>query len=539
MNSQKIKELAMGYYPYLLIPFIVLAPLFLKAMYLNSYSILYAIYFFLLIGIISLMPFKKIFVFFLVSVSLPILLYRIINKKNVGLDDISSIFYSNFNEASEFILSSGNYFIILIPLLVSIFLTKLLFFKKIHFLFSMVLLVSSICSLFIYTNKYSGHNGSISRVFPINLYKDYRIYKEEILRISDAYKKFDNDKLYEARNKNISTYLVIGESSRLDHYSICKEYKKNATPILENLSKREGFISYCNAKSVALNTRHAVTSMLSSRGIKEFGSLHETKNIIHVFNNFGLSTSIFENNSLPEHKNNIHKSLVLANFIPARNIYYSKSKYDLDFMKEIMPILKRESGSLNIIHLSGNHVKYDNSYPDAYLNNISENPYYKSIRYTDEALSYFIERIEDDNSAVVIYLSDHGEYVNDFDDKKYGHGMLTLRRYNDNKEILNYLTDIPFFLYMNKEFLSNYQYIADNLELNKNHRISQDNLFHTIYGIINSENNKSINSNDLYDQTYDLSSSMLKENKRYVYNSDINYNILNSSDVFISIDSRP
>lgn len=529
MKNINFKVILLKYIPYVAVAFIVLLPSLGQAIRVNSYSILYVIYFFLIINLLSVLPFRKFFSFLLLLIFSPLFIYRVINKKYIGLDDITSIFDSNLPESVDFILSSNNYFLVLFPIIISVTFVFVFELKQTNKIVSGVCFLLSVLSLYAYEYHYE----NISLKYPVKIYKDYLLYENEIKRISDGYKKIYNEKIYSTTNP-IKIYLVIGESSRKDYYSICSSYNKNATPKLKKISKRHNFISFCNAKSVALNTRYSVTSMLSSQAITNFSNIQKYANIIHVFNNYGLETNVFENNARPEQKNNIHKTLILSNFIPANSIYFSKNKYDFGFFKQVFPLIGSKNSTLNIIHMKGNHMKYIKTYPKYFLNNIKETYYYKSIRYTDISLSYLIDEVNSSNdNSLLLYLSDHGEYVNDFLDNKFGHGVITLRRYDNKKEVLDYLTDIPFFIYVNNKFITNYPNTYKNLIKNKDKRISQDNIFSTLVGVIDSKDNK---ESDLYNASYDLSSNKFIENPRFIYNSDVNYNILDT-DAFIRVDN--
>ena len=503
--------------------FLVLMPLFKRAMLVNNYTILYLIYFFTILSALYIFPFKKVIISSLLFLSSAMLTYRVMNKKYVGLDDISSVMESNFGESLAFILSSYNYFLILIPL----FFVLLVAISRIHFKYNfqvaLPIFFTGVLSLFFYEKNYKDSFA----VYPLKIYRDFQVYQNELGRIRDGYTNITNTKLSNPVESDITVHLVIGESSRRDHYSICKPYMINATPELEALKVKNKLIGFCNAKSVAFGTRHSVTSMLSSRDIKDFNVAHKYKNILHIMNSFGIETNVYENNALPSQKNNIHKSLTLANFIPAKKVYFGNGGHDLDFIKKILPSISETKSSLNIIHLKGNHIRYSDTYPSDFLLNDLNHPYYKSIRYTDIVLSEIIKSSSSSrNNTAVLYVSDHGEYLNDFSDGMYGHGMQTFRRYGNSTKVLDYLTDIPFFIHMNKSYTESYKITDENLRKSSTYRISHDNVFHTLLGLFGLGGHPMLSD---YKEEYDLTSASFQEKPRYVYNSDINYNILHSN----------
>lgn len=535
MKKFTLKGNIFSHFPYVFVAFISLMPLFPEVKKLNNFTTLYVIYFFLITSTLYLFPAKKLISIILILPSITLITYKELYGKELGFDDLSSLLDSNLKESTDFILSSNNYIMIVVPLsLLLIFIISISFknsTSKKNKYFSYVLLAASLASLLIHTTVYSNTQYPASTKYPIVIYKHYLLYKTETSRISDSYKKFDNEKIYNTRHSDINIHLIIGESSRKDHYGICNGYKKDATPFLNKLSARKSFIPFCNTKSVALNTRYSVTSMLATKPVKDFSVIHNYKNIVHVFNNFGFKTRIFENNSLPQHKNDINKSLVLSNFIPANEIHFSKRTLDLDFIKDALPVINSEIGTLNIIHLRGNHIQYNKTYPKDFLADTKETDYYKSIRYTDQVLSHVIADAEkSDKKVIIFYLSDHGEYVNDFSDGLYGHGVLALRKYDSRKEVLDYLTDIPFFVYANKKFIADHEETLACLRIRKNSAISQDNIASTLLGIIKDEAEP-----EEYNESYDLCSENFVEHKRFVYNSDINRSVTDREQ-FIGLD---
>ena len=523
-----IKKNILDLFPYFFISFLILMPLLPTAIKAKSVMLLYIIYIFLFSGVIAAIPIKKLFSITILLITLPLTTYRMIYGKDFGLDDMVSFFDSNLEESIGFLLVSNNILLIVIPTILIILISRYVKLKKIRKLYSTLLLTIPLCLLLIYSGIYS-----ISSRYPVLLYENYILYSSEVKRISDGYKLLSSKKTYQAKNSDISIHLVIGESSRADYYSICDNYKENATPLLEKLKDSRRLVSFCDTTSVALNTRYSLTSMLSSQPIKKIKEIHKHKNLVHAFKNFGFTVNVFENNSLPEQKNNIHKTLILSNFLPSDNLHFEHRGLDLDFIQGIYPLLEHEKGTLNIIHLKGNHLKYENSYPEKYLAHKNVTDYYRSVRYTDLSLSYLIDKIDKSKKQeILFYISDHGEYVNDFLDNNYGHGTLTLRRYKlREKNILKILTEIPFFSYMNKSFVESNPNILKCLHKNKGRPISQDNLFSTLLGIVkNKDDNVTF-----YDESYDVCSENFIEYKRHIYDSDANI-FTKDEEQFIALD---
>jgi heptose-I-phosphate ethanolaminephosphotransferase len=129
----------------------------------------------------------------------------------------------------------------------------------------------------------------------------------------------------------------------------------------------------------------------------------------------------------------------------------------------LVPKLKQalaESGEhkLIVLHLMGSHLQYGNRYPatfdhfqDApprpYQTQLSSrqqrniNQYDNSVRYTDYVLGEVMKQLPQDQSAGVVFFSDHGEEVYDTTDFK-GHGP---------ESITSSMFEIPVLVWLNQQ----------------------------------------------------------------------------------------
>ena len=76
--------------------------------------------------------------------------------------------------------------------------------------------------------------------------------------------------------------------------------------------------------------------------------------------------------------------------------------------------------------------------------------------------------------AVTLYVSDHGENLNDMGDNNYGHGTRALTPYE---------LKVPFVFYFNDAFLGKYPETAKKLRERRESPVCHDHITHTLMGL--------------------------------------------------------
>ena len=109
--------------------------------------------------------------------------------------------------------------------------------------------------------------------------------------------------------------------------------------------------------------------------------------------------------------------------------------------------------------------------------------------------------MEADKPLVMLYASDHGEYLNDYGDGFYGHGY--------RNHLTRFEIDVPFFLAVNERFIRDYPTEFAEMYKRTELGVSHDNVSHTLLGLMG-----------IYDATYqpefDLSSKDFVQNPRFI-----------------------
>ncbi len=229
-------------------------------------------------------------------------------------------------------------------------------------------------------------------------------------------------------------YLIIGESSNRQHYSLY-DYKRPTTPFLDSLKqvKTTSFSFHC-AISAAPSTAQSILRLLSFSGVNFTSKDLDIKSILGIAVNKDYETYWISNQPSLGGPENIISTFPTE----AENVYYTDSPSLLDpnhsIIKDITltPIIKEKHDinqkQFTVIHLFGSHIYYSSKFDskdekaipkstnDNTFNNIDN--YDRSIHHTDRVLREIYNSLKGDKNSIAIYISDHGEIVGT------GHGFM-------------------------------------------------------------------------------------------------------------------
>jgi lipid A ethanolaminephosphotransferase len=160
----------------------------------------------------------------------------------------------------------------------------------------------------------------------------------------------------------------------------------------------------------------------------------------------------------------------------------------------------------------GSHVKYADQYPPSFRHftdgGIMLDSYDDSLRYSDHVLGQAAGLIlASREPACLLYVSDHGENLNDLGDGNYGHGTRALTKLE---------LDVPFVFFLNDAFLAAHPAAAGRLAGRKDQPVSHDNICHTLMGIAG------LRDPAVYRPELDLSSPDFKAGIRYITDENMN-----------------
>ena len=431
---------------------------------------------------------------------------------------IASLFLSNFNEATEFILANqlGLFFsmLILSYLLIIVFnIKKDLFIPKMYkkFIFSVFIFTflslgirniklatnaSKITSEIINSFQYS-FTVQFSKNFPSGIFiKINSVF--EGLKAKSTYLKNINEFKFNAKkkdslNQNEVYVLVIGETARKHNFGIYG-YAKNTSPNLDTISN---LISYNNVLSNANVTSLSIPFILSRAKPSKANLKLEEPPILEAFKESNFKTYWVSNQQI-----GTGSIFGLYAQLADKYVNVSKSLDAAGFDENVLPVLDEVLNDdykkkFIIIHLVGSHYRYNYRYPEAFesfkptlekgisIENFSNyknkkeiiNSYDNSIVYTDFILSEIIQKLNKiDASSFMYFLSDHGENLFDTKDRKFLHGYETPTKYE---------LEIPLFTWYSDNYKNNYPAIVNHLIQNSDKKIMGTNTFHTILDMAN------------------------------------------------------
>jgi len=247
--------------------------------------------------------------------------------------------------------------------------------------------------------------------------------------------------------------VVLGESARRDALSLYGNPNKTSPLIDKRISN---LLVYNNAISPGEFTNLAICLLLSKQiPDSNFSIEKNSDNIIALANATKLWQTYWVSN---QEQTGLYVNLFANIDLKAKYKYWTiPGSYDESLLPFIDTLLRdKNKKRLIFIHLMGSHSEPKMRYPksfDKFHNEKEEfkNEYNNSIAYTDFVLDNIIKKMEG-TSSVVIYLSDHGQSI---EDGAYRHS-LTKKGF-----------DVPFFIWYsdlvgneNKKVGNNNEYIS-------------------------------------------------------------------------------
>jgi lipid A ethanolaminephosphotransferase len=281
--------------------------------------------------------------------------------------------------------------------------------------------------------------------------------------------------------------LVVGEAARADRFSL-NGYRRETNPLL----KKEDVVSFSNFHSCGTMTDVSLPCMFSVFGREKYSDkkAKATENLLDVLSHAGMNILWRDNNS---------SSKGVALRVPYEDYRNPKSNpiCDIECRDEGMLnglqeyIDRQKKGDILIVlHQMGNHgPAYYKRYPKSFeiftptcktneLNECSKeeigNAYDNAILYTDYFLSKVISLLKQNSNrfeTAMLYIGDHGESLGE--NRIYLHGLPYWMAPESQKHI-------PAIFWFGDGFK-----IDRNLLRNKTAKeYSQDNLFHTVLGLM-------------------------------------------------------
>lgn len=429
---------------------------------------------------------KAVFIIAFIVSSLNIIpiLFFITQESKISQDLMSTLFISNAQEAKEYVDANFSLLHGLVLMLFVAFTFFLFFFNKPD---NSKSISKSLVLLFLVafmTSSLSGPTGALASEYMSYLYQKGKLEKLVEERANGLSKiHFD---IKPGPNQASKVVIIIGESLNKSYMSLYG-FNRSTTPGLENLvadslSGNRLFV-FNDVISPEVTTVPSLKKALTNSSNQNPIPFEKSVSLVDFFKKAGFE-SYWLSNQAPLGKFSTPISVISA---AADSVYFSAinnkandgaplgTYYDEVLLAPFKNIVSKNTNSKQVyfIHLMGNHVNYEDRYPEQF--NVfkekevnSENLYLNSIKYNDWVVVNLMKIAKESNVDVVCYFSDHG------DELGYGHSTGNYKRG---------MSTIPFMVYLSKNYMDKNPELVKQLIKNKNTPAMTDNFFNDIQEI--------------------------------------------------------
>lgn len=238
--------------------------------------------------------------------------------------------------------------------------------------------------------------------------------------------------LSERTDKPTKIFVIIGESSSWDHYSLFG-YDEPTTPFLDSLSSNlDDKFFYYKGSTCANVTRNALRLTLSFASPHNLNRFFEEKSAINLLSDVGYETvwiSNQGNESLDETYINYLAQSADSTYFDQSSYFYSNDK---DLIAPIKRYIRSGEKQALFIHTVGSHMNYADRYTkenaDAINSKIQScTEYDRTIHATDCFLRQVYNiAMSGGDDFVIYYFSDHGEDIGRGHGHKKGSGQFKI-----------------------------------------------------------------------------------------------------------------
>ena len=302
------------------------------------------------------------------------------------------------------------------------------------------------------------------------------------------------------------TVLVVGESARAANFGILG-YPRDTTP---ELSKEDGLTAFSKVSSCGTETAVSVPCMFSNMGRKDYDVVRakNQEGLLDVLKRAGLAVIWRDNQSGCKGTcDRVTLQDVSKNSDPV--LCANHECRDEILLQDLQPLIDHlDKDTVLVLHQMGSHgPEYFKRYPRAFerftpvcqsnaLETCSResivNAYDNTIAYTDHVLASLIEVLRsnaDKVDSAMIYLADHGESLGEYN--LYLHGTPYLLAPDEQKHV-------PMITWFSEGYQRAFQLDSRCLQGKRDVALSQDNLFHSLLGLLEVNTHAYESSLDLF-----------------------------------------
>lgn len=308
---------------------------------------------------------------------------------------------------------------------------------------------------------------------------------------------------WQTHGRKSLTVLVVGESARAENFGILG-YHRDTTPTLD---KEAGLIAFTDVHSCGTETAVSVPCMFSNMGRKNYDAskARNEEGLLDVLKRAGLEVIWRDNQSgckgtcdrvTLQDVSNLKDPALCANSECRDEILLQGLQHFIDTL---------DKDTVLVLHQMGSHgPEYFKRYPKEYehftpvcesnaLNNCSResivNGYDNTLVYTDHVLSTLIDLLranQDKVDTAMLYLSDHGESLGEYNLFLHGTPYMLAPEQQKHVAMLAWFSD---------SYQKSFSVDTHCLQLSREKPLSQDNLFHSMLGLL--EVNSQVYNRDL------------------------------------------
>ncbi|WP_422403711.1 phosphoethanolamine transferase [Pseudomonas sp. GZD-209] len=316
------------------------------------------------------------------------------------------------------------------------------------------------------------------------------------------------DAAWQHHERKSLTVLVVGESARAENFGLLG-YARDTTP---NLAKQQGLLSFTDVHSCGTETAVSVPCMFSGMTRKDYDArvAKNREGLLDILQRAGLAVQWRDNQS------GCKGTCDRVQFIDVSNLTdpalcangECHDEILLQGLGELIDNLDKDT--VLVLHQMGSHgPEYFKRYPTGSepftpvcrsnaLNQCSQaeiiNGYDNTLAYTDKVLGSLIDTLrskQDKVDTAMIYLSDHGESLGEYN--LYLHGTPYVMAPEQQKHV-------PLLTWFSDSYKQDFGLDTDCLAKLRDAPLSQDNLFHSMLGLLQVRT-------DVYQQSLDMFAS--------------------------------
>ncbi len=440
---------------------------------------------------------------------------------------IANIAETDTSEAGSYLSAYSIFWTFIMGVVPALFLAKVkigekqgkvkMVLSKLGSMLASVIVIGLIASMYYQDYASVGRNNSVLKkaIIPTQfIYSAAGFVKDKYFTTPLEYKQIgldakQSDKtLLDAVDKPTLLVFVVGETARSQNYEL-NGYPKPTNQYTRDLD----IISFQDVSSCGTATAVSVPCMFSSLTKSNFNRkiADNQDNLLDVLNRADVSLLWKENDGGDKNvadritKKEVDRSQV-------NNLCDGSTCYDMALLEDFEQDVDSLSGNRMIaLHLIGSHgPTYFKRYPEeakifmpdcprSDIENCSVkeivNTYDNTILYTDYVISQTIsklKKLQKKYNTALVYISDHGESLGE--NGMFLHGM----PYSIAPE---YQTKVPLMFWMSDGFKQTKRINASCIKNDaSNNKYSQDNIFHSVLGLMDVETN-------LYEKQLDIFST--------------------------------